>query len=180
MTHVVELHGGKLVANDGQTIINIFDTRFMPGDTVSITQGVITLVERKEQAVIATIKAIDNGHAILYVNHLGPSCPFQPVIEDNNYKVGDRLVLWLNVDGSISFRAAFTSDAKDDVPALLKMYSLYKKPDDFIYLVNDYTKPLYTIETVVNHNNLNTFTIDPTNSVDFDDAISVDVKNSTV
>ena len=126
------------------------------------------------------MKSIENGQATLYVNHLGPSCPFQPQIEDNNYKVTDRLVLWLNADGSISFRATFTSDAKDDVPALLKMYSLYKKPDDFIYLVNDYTKPLYTLDTVVNHNALNTFTIDPTNSVDFDDAISVDVKNSTV
>jgi exoribonuclease R len=180
MTHVVELHGGKLVANDGQNIISIFDTRFMPGDTVSINHGALTLIERKAQAVIATVKAVVDGQASLYINHLGPSCPFQPTIEDNNYQVGNRLVLWLNADGSISFRAAFSSDAKDDVPALLKMYSLYKKPDDFIYLVNDYTKPLYTIDTVVNHNTLNTFTIDPTTSVDFDDAISVDVKNSTV
>ena len=41
-------------------------------------------------------------------------------------------------------------------------------------------KNLYTIDEIVNHNNLDTFTIDPTNSVDFDDAISVDVANRIV
>jgi len=42
------------------------------------------------------------------------------------------------------------------------------------YEMNRYTKEF------VNHDDLNTFTIDPTLSVDFDDAISVDVKNRIV
>ena len=39
---------------------------------------------------------------------------------------------------------------------------------------------LYTIDGIINHNNLDTFTIDPTNSVDFDDAITVDVANKII
>jgi exoribonuclease-2 len=60
------------------------------------------------------------------------------------------------------------------------MYSLYKKRADFIYLLNDFQKPLYTLDTVIDHDGLNTFTIDPESSEDFDDAISVDVKSNTV
>jgi ribonuclease R len=41
-------------------------------------------------------------------------------------------------------------------------------------------KNLYTIDEIINHNNLDTFTIDPTNSVDFDDAITVDVTNRII
>jgi len=188
-TGIIELHGGKLVISipgpEGPAIVQIVSTQFMPGDKVTMDEsGNVTLVERKQQAVIGVVKSVQNGSASLYIAHLGPSCPFQPDFlltpDLLNISVGDRLVLWLETNGLISFRALFSGAPIDDVPCLLKMYSLYKKPEDFIYLLNDYVKPLYTIDAVVNHNALNTFTIDPATSEDFDDAISVDMSTNTV
>jgi exoribonuclease R len=188
-TGIIELHGGKLVISipgpEGPTIIQIVSSHFMPGDKVILDKEEnVKLLERKQQAVIGVVKAIQNQIASLYIAHLGPSCHFQPdfqiTADLQRLAVGDRLVLWLESNGEISFRALFSGHALDDVPCLLKMYSLYKKPEDFIYLLNDYGKPLYTIEKTVNHNELNTFTIDPSSSEDLDDAISVDPNENTV
>jgi exoribonuclease R len=181
---IVELHGGKLILNvsDDQQI-QIFSEDYMPGDKISMTTaGESILLERREQAGIGVVKSIESNHAKLYMANLGSSCPFSPKIEikDTSVKIGDRLVVWFESNGRVALRGVYSSDALDDVPCLLKMYSLYKKPDNFTYLVNDHNKPLYTIDYVVNHNNLNTFTIDPATSQDFDDAISVDVDNNTV
>jgi exoribonuclease R len=186
-TGKIELHGGKLVVNiptsEGPYVVQITSTKFIPGDKVTMSEsGTVELVERKEQAAIGIVKAITDGTAKLYIANLGPSCPFEPdfPITTQPMKLHDRVVLWLESDGSIQFRALYSPNPIDDAPCLLKMYSLYKKREDFTYLLNDYQKPLYTIDHVVNHNALNTFTIDPASSEDFDDAISVDVANNTI
>ena len=181
----IELHGGKLVINipskEGPQIVPIVSSEFIPGDKVTTTYPT-QLITRKPQAAVAFVKSITDNVAKLYLANLGPSCPYAPSfpLEDNPLKVGDRMVLWLESDGSIQSRGLYSSDASDDVPCLLKMYSLYKKRDDFIYLLNDYQKPLYTMEATINHNTLNTFTIDPESSEDFDDAISVDPSTNTI
>jgi exoribonuclease R len=180
---IVELHGGKLVVQHGDALITIQSDKFMHGDKVTVNQnGDIILLERREQAGIGVIKSIENGTAKLYMANLGPSCPFSPEIQlqDKQIQIGDRLVVWFSANGEVGFRGLYTSNPLDDVPCLLKMYSLYKKPDDFTYLINDWGNPLYTIDKVINEDHLNTFTIDPATSEDFDDAISVDIANSTV
>jgi len=183
----IELHGGKLVISVptevGPQITQIISTKFIPGDKVQINQaGVVTLIERQSQAAIGIVKSITETAAKLYIANLGPSCPFEPelLLSEIPLSIGDRIVVWFESDGSIHQRAHFSADPKDDVPCLLKMYSLYKKRQDFIYLLNDFQKPLYTIDGIIDHNNLNTFTIDPATSEDFDDAITVDVQTNTV
>jgi exoribonuclease R len=57
------------------------------------------------------------------------------------------------------------------------MYSLIKDRPVFSETLKE---PLYTTNNIINHDDLNTFTIDPKSSVDFDDAISVDVENNIV
>jgi exoribonuclease-2 len=181
---IVELHGGKLVVSstdDEKEPMIIYSDKFMPGDKILLAPE-LSLIHRKEQAGIAFIKSINNDIAKLYIANFGQSCPFSPEIpiKDIPMKVGDRIVVWFYSNGDIGFRGLYSPDPLDDVPCLLKMYSLYKKPEDFIYLVNDLSNPIYTFDKSVNHNGLNTFTIDPATSKDFDDAISVDVVNNTI
>ena len=57
------------------------------------------------------------------------------------------------------------------------MYSLIKNRPAFSEQLKE---SLYTFNETINHDNLNTFTIDPESSVDFDDAISVDVENNII
>jgi len=182
----IELHGGKIVIslpqpNAEPQIVPITSTKFMPGDKVGMSKsGDVVLVERKEQPAIAIIRSIEHKVAQFYIANLGPSCPFAPEFKvgDLPLKIGDRLVIWLKANGEIFSKGVYSSDPLDDVPCLLKMYSLFIKPSpnpEYIY-----NKPLYTIDSVINHDRLNTFTIDPSSSVDFDDAISVDVDKNTV
>jgi len=176
----VELHGGKLIVRVDEQIIPIVSTKFIPGDKVKLDKSGATLLLRKEQPAIAIIQSIESNNAKLYIANLGPACPFSPELHIGtmSVKVGDRLVIWLHSNGELSCKALYSSDPLDDVSLLLTMYKTYKRSNS--PSMNLYTKSLYTEETIINHNNLNTFTIDPINSVDFDDAISVDVDNNTV
>ena len=188
---LIELHGGKMVINvhsgDMNQIIPLPPqqlTQFIPGDFVTQdTTGRVILVERKEQAGIAIVRGFaEPAVAVLYIANLGPSCPYQPhyYFGDLQLKINDRLVIWFNADGTLSNRGHYSASPLDDAPCLLKMYSLYKKLTDITYLAYDFQKPLYTTDDIVNHNNLDTFTIDPATSEDFDDAISVNVEQNTV
>jgi len=93
---------------------------------------------------------------------------------DLNGKLGDRLLCNINNNnvtviknyGSINIRS-------NDVESILDVYNSI--PDVSLnWTISDsyYTKPFQNL------NHLNTFTIDPTTSKDFDDAISIDISNN--
>jgi ribonuclease R len=72
-------------------------------------------------------------------------------------------------------------DPRDDAPCLLSLYKAYTDPSPSSpSSASSASAPLYTRPDVVCHDDLDTFTIDPTDSKDFDDAISVDVVASTI
>lgn len=175
----IEYHGAKQVIVNEYSHIPLDDCgHFINGDKVLITNdNKAVLIERQPQPVIGIVQKIVNNNAILYIVNFGTVCKFVPTVDNNNYIIGDRLILWLHKDGTITIKSKYSNDSKNDVQCLLEMYCLtIKRPDNNEIKQNH----LYTIDSVVNHNDLDTFTIDPTNSVDFDDAISVDVKNNTI
>ncbi len=179
MNGTVELHGAKLVVNCGHTISQIQSTCLIPGDQVIFTTtGTASLNHRREQVAIAVIRYISAANTILWIATLPITCPFQPSIPtDPAYKVGDRLVIWLHSDGSITVHSRFSAAARDDMRCILDAYCSVptKQP-----LTEYYEGHHYTIDNIVDHTDLDTFTIDPESSVDFDDAISVDPDNQTV
>ena len=175
---IIEFHGAKQILNINNTQILLDKDHFIPGDKVYLDENnKPILYERKPQAVIGIVKSLYQGEAYLYLLNFGVNCKYIPTISNNKYVLGDRLVLWLYQDGKIDVYSKYTSSAKDDVKCLLDMYSLIKDRPVFSEQLKE---PLYTTNQIINHNNLNTFTIDPKSSVDFDDAISVDVENNTI
>ena len=175
---IIEFHGAKQILNLNNNHILLDKDHFIPGDKVYLDENnKPILYERKPQAVIGIVKSLYQGEAYLYLLNFGVNCKYIPKIPNNKYVLGDRLVLWLHQDGKIDVHSKYTSSAKDDVKCLLDMYSLIKDRPVFSEQLKE---PLYTTNHIINHNNLNTFTIDPKSSVDFDDAISVDVENNTV
>ncbi len=179
MNGIVELHGAKLVVNSGHAISQIQSTSLIPGDQVTLTTtGSATLTHRREQVAIAVVRYISSNTTTLWLATLPPACPFQPSIPtDSAYKVGDRLVVHLHSNGSITVKSRFSAAARDDMRCILDAYCSVptKQP-----LTEYYEGQHYTIDSVVDHTNLDTFTIDPETSVDFDDAISVDPENQTI
>jgi len=184
MEGIIEFHGAKQMFISGDIAININNTinDFINGDKVLYNdKDKIILLKRQEQAVIGIVKNMYKGHAFLHITNFSSVCKYSPKIKNNGYNLGDRLVIWLHSNGEVSVRNKYSLDNIDDVKCLLDMYSLM--PSNKRNEENEEIKKgknLYTIDEIINHNNLDTFTIDPTNSVDFDDAITVDVSNRTI
>jgi exoribonuclease-2 len=86
------------------------------------------------------------------------------------YLPGTRLLLWLNQDGTIDIKANYTQSALNDAKIINAAYCISKPQIPQILTRHN---NLYTRQECVNHDDLETFTIDPENSQDFDDAISV-------
>lgn len=171
----VEVHGNKQVGVNNETIVSIESTDFIIGDKVYLDENnKYVLYERQEQAVIGIVRHIYKKEAYIYIIN----SKFAPKIPDNQkFKSLDKLVLWLNKDGKITVKNKYSNDIINDYKCLVDMYSLTSKRPIIKEKLGNH---LYTIDQVVNHNHLDTFTIDPTNSVDFDDAITVDVSNKTI
>lgn len=174
MIGVIELHGGKLVMKTDSLILTTASTNVMPGDTVRVPEG--TLISRIEQSGIAVIKRIEHGKAFLWIATIFP-CAFEPSVTSDGLAIGDRLVIWFNADGSIRILHRCTLDAKDDAECIYMAYCAMNinSEDSKTHGIS-----LYTRTDRVDHSDLDTFTIDPTHSVDFDDAISVDPETNAV
>jgi len=178
MAGIIELHGAKQVLVSEDSITPVLSDIFIPGDTATILNGIPTLLLRKAQAVIGIVEKTSDNLASLYVPNFGLTCKFRPtVINLDHYYVGERLILWLSSDGKISVKGRYSENASSDASILADMYSLSEREckTEWQYFDN-----LYTRQEIVNHEDLDTFTIDPASSVDFDDAVSVDVANNTV
>ena len=164
MIGTIEYHGARQVLHRDDGIIELIKgTQFIPGDRVNGTD----LVQRIPQAVCAIGTHMAN---------LPPVCPYKPPLSE---PTGERLVLGLDASGGVEVLDRFTADPKGDVPCLLSLYKAYTTPSA-PSAPSATSGPLYTRPEVVCHDDLDTFTIDPTDSKDFDEAISVDVANSTI
>ena len=172
MNATIELRGGTLFACHEDVLHNVYSTQFMPGDTVSLPT--FNLVNRIEQPGIAIVRYAKPKQATLYISTILP-CSFAPIIQ-GDYVAGERLVVWFHSSGWIEVKGTYSLDATDDMKCLLHMYELIKNRPalSFVKQSSFYTEP----EQDETH--LDTFTIDPEHSVDFDDAISIDVTNRTL
>ena len=173
----IELHGAKQMLVSEGSMVQIESNQYIPGDAVALNEhGVSCLMYRRPQAVIGITKEVVNGISILYVPNFGPTCKFRPSLNRGS-AIGNKFVLWLLDNGEIQVEGEYSTEAANDAKALVHMYTLEQsrtKP------IQRKAQPLYTRDDVVDHEDLDTFTIDPTHSVDFDDALSVDVANNTV
>ena len=176
MDGIIEIHGAKQMFV-GDFMQELFSDDLIPGDKVTLIKNTPHLKHRRSQPVIGIVKALHLNTAILHMPNFGLTSKFVPKIPNDNYKIGDRLVIKLHSDGSIDVCASYPDTSEYDAKILTHMYSLTEEAhtNETLNGPNLYTNP-----DIVNHDDLDTFTIDPATSVDFDDAISVDVENNTI
>ena len=173
----IELHGAKQMFISTDSTIELKSPVYIPGDDVLLNPDLSsTLLYRRPQAIIGITKVSAKGTSLLYVPTFGQTCKFMPAI-DIESPIGTKFVLWLLSDGTFRVEGRYSSTAEDDAKALIHMYELSPTRDAPLTQKSGH---LYTSNNVVNHEDLDTFTIDPTHSVDFDDALSVDVATNTV
>jgi hypothetical protein len=165
---IIEMHGSKQVIKTENRYTEVQGCQFIPGDKVEIVAGnCAKLLYRQPQPVLGVVQYIDGEQFT----------KFAPTIKCLDCVIGDRLVLWLQSDGNLIITGKFSSSCKEDEECLLAMYQQAPKRHIQNKIQGD---NFYTIQETVCHDDLKTFTIDPASSVDFDDAISVDVETNTV
>lgn len=167
----VTLQGGKMLVNSN-TLLQKHS--FLPGDQVQMNEvGLWTLVSRPPCIAIGTIKTIANGFACLHLSTFPSTCQTPVYIQACKLKVGDRVLLQLKSNGEFIVLQTFSSYARDDANSIV---ACYERIIDRRPVLDEPVGPhYYTRHECVDLTHLDTFTIDPADSVDFDDAISVDV-----
>ena len=172
MEGYIELHGSKLVVNTGDNIIQIQGS-FIVGDKVSIKNSIVNLIYRIPQAIIAIVK-LDFSLYFPDFNH----SKFIPKINLNkiSVSVGNKIILWLTSCGKVDINRVFLDENNEECLLYLYLLTENRKIMNLPKQIVNY----YTIKDIINHNELDTFTIDPESSIDFDDAISVDIINKII
>lgn len=172
----VTLQGGKLLVN---SIPLNHKHSFLPGDQVQMNEvGLLTLVSRPSYIAIGTVKTIANGFACLHLSTFPSTCQTTVYIQACKLKVGDRVLLRLESNGELTVLQTFSSYARDDANCIVACYEQVQteRPAlDELFGPHHYTK-----DECVDLTHLDTFTIDPADSMDFDDAISVDIETGTI
>lgn len=180
MNGTIELHGSRLMVKaDGQEIATpIYTMTFIPYDRVVKHGAEWVLAQRREQAAIGIVSKVIPGGVEVYLAHIGPACPSRLVVSSPSaLPIGYRLLLWLSADGSITIKAGYSADPANDSRCLLEMYRLVQPRPELAMTAGQHH---YTFDGVQDETELDTFTIDPATSKDFDDALTVDVENRTV
>ena len=185
MTHgIVELHGATLMVRMANQVFPLPMPNALPGDTVEMDgRGAFTFVSRTEQVLLGVVRRVDplKHEAELYLP-MWPACPYQPVVSteglEEEVHVTDRIIVWCQSNGTLNLRFRFSAAPHEDVPCLLAAYTYL--PSRIPELPCTKAAALYTRPDVVDLRHENIFTIDPTHSIDLDDAISVDVERRIV
>lgn len=181
MFGTIELHGSRLMfKGDGEEVATMpcYDFSFLPYDRVRKVGDRLVFHERRLQSVIGVVSASGESGVQVYLAHIGPACPSRlSVYGLNTLPIGYRLLLWLAADGSIQVTSGYSAYPAEDSKCLLDMYRCHEARPALPMAAGPHR---YTRDGVVDETALETFTIDPATSKDFDDAISVDVANRTI
>jgi ribonuclease R len=183
MFGTIELHGSRLmVKRDGEDVASpCYNTTFIPYDRVRIEGDLLVLHERRAQSAVGVVSAYIEGGILVYLAHIGPACPSRLYVYGLTAPIGYRLLLWLAADGSVQVKTyatlGYSADPAEDSKCLLDMYRLHDERPALPMTAGPHR---YTRDGVVDETALETFTIDPATSKDFDDALSVDVANRTI
>ena len=183
MFGTIELHGSRLVVKrDGEDVATpCYNTTFIPYDRVRQEGDHLMLHERRAQSAVGVVSAYIEGGVLVYLAHIGSACPSRLHIYGLTAPIGYRLLLWLAADGSIQVKThatlGYSADPAEDSKCLLEMYRTHEGRPVLPMTAGPHR---YTRDGVMDETALETFTIDPATSKDFDDALSVDVANRTI
>ena len=175
MRGFIQIRAGKLYLVNGESLVTpIYSGDFIATDEVELIEGKPILIKRIPQTVIASVKSITNGTATLFVFDKDL---FYPKIVASTLSVTDRVVIELSEDGNVTVIQKFSNSSNEDALVIL---NAYKQVVPLRELTEQKGEHLYTKDEFIYHEDLETFTIDPASTVDYDDAISVDKQNRTI
>ena len=164
MTSIVELHGARLMAGG----IQVPPENCLPGDRVDATGHFLS---RDPSFTLGLVVSVTEKSTTVSFPLYGPACPSRATLKEVYAAVGDRLVLELYSSGAIICRKVEGPEARADARLLTALYQ--QTPATLGPDLPGFRPHHYTRAGVTDHTDLDTFTIDPASTVDYDDALSV-------
>ncbi len=186
---VANINNNYVILNDKRFVEQTYIiSKLLPGDIVDYevthknTINILTLNARDTQIIIGIVKNITMEKNI---EIFCPGLPkkFAPdILFSKEYKIGNVLILQIDYKKTIVLcKYDSIQDRHYDKDIILQLYkmnanlsTLYPKYKNKNLSETSYTHPYQDLT------HLETFNVDPTNSKDFDDAISVDSNKNTV
>ena len=186
------------IANINNNYVILNDKRFieqtdvvnklLPGDIVvyettkSNTICILQIRSRTPQIVLGIVKKVNQNEKIVDFFYPGFPKKFSPNIDfSDDYKIGNIIILQIDKDKcKILQKYDSIQDRSNDKNIILQFYKLNADISNlYPTYKNTIGKKMFTDE-YQDLTHLNTFNVDPINSKDFDDAISLDENKNTI
>ena len=186
------------IANINNNYVILNDKRFieqsdivnklLPGDIVNYeitTSNKITISQiksRTSQIVLGIVKKVLQNEKIVEFFYPGFPKKFSPNVEfSDEYKIGNVIILQINKDNCIILQKYESiQDRSNDKNIILQLYKLNANMSNLYPIYkNTIGKNMFTDE-YQDLTHLDTFNVDPVDSKDFDDAISLDETKNTI
>lgn len=150
--------------------------------TKSNTIHILRINSRTPQIILGIVKKVVKNEKIVEFFYPGFPKKFSPNVEfSDEYKIGNIIILQINKDKcKILQKYDSIQDRSNDKNMILQLYKLNANISNlYPTYKNNIGKNMFTDE-YQDLTHLNTFNVDPTNSKDFDDAISLDKNKNTI
>lgn len=150
--------------------------------TKSNTIRILGINSRTPQIVLGIVKKVVQNEKIVEFFYPGFPKKFSPNVEfSDEYKIGNIIILQINkYNCKILQKYDSIQDRSNDKNMILQLYKLNANISNlYPTYKNTIGKTMFTDE-YQDLTHLNTFNVDPINSKDFDDAISLDENKNTI
>jgi len=186
---ISNINNNYVILNDKRFIeqTNIV-SKLLPEDIVdyeitkSNTICILKINSRTPQIVLGIVKKVVQNEKIVELFYPGFPKKFAPDIDfSNDYKIGNIIILEINLENcKILQKYDSIQDRSNDKNMILQLYKLNANISNLYPMYkNVIGKNMFTDE-YKDLTHLNTFNVDPINSKDFDDAISLDENKNTI
>jgi len=190
---IANINNNYVILNDKRfieqtSIVN----KLLPGDTVEYettnknTINILKLNSRSPQIILGIVKniTIDNDKDKKNIEIFCPGLPkkFAPDIPfSKEYKMGNVLIIQIEHRNCIVLsKYDSIQDRRNDKDIVLQLYKMNATLSTLYPKYKQFSENTAFTEPYQDLTHLETFNVDPTNSKDFDDAISVDNNRNTV
>jgi len=186
---IANINNNYVVLNDKRFIEQTdVVNKLLPGDIVdyeitkSNTICISQINSRTPQIVLGIVKKVEQNEKIVELFYPGFPKKFNPNVEFlNDYKIGNILILQINKHNcKIIEKYDSIQNRSNDKNIILQLYKLNANISNLYPIYkNTFGKNMFTDE-YQDLTHLDTFNVDPINSKDFDDAISLDENKNTI
>jgi ribonuclease R len=186
------------IANINNNYVILNDKRFieqsdivnklLPGDIVDYeisktnTICILQINTRTPQIVFGIVKKVSQNEKLVELFYPGFPKKFSPNVDfSDEYKIGNVIILQIDKDNSkILQKYESIQDRSNDKYFILQLYKLNASISNLYPIYKNTIGKNMLTDEYQDLTHLDTFNIDPINSKDFDDAISLDESKNTI